>query len=805
MKAYNQRSFFSIFWLGQSIQDTLKMKENTRMPQTNEVFLWIGVFLFLVGTVISAEKPNIILIYTDDQGWGDASCYNPDSKFETPNIDRLAGGGLYFSDAHSSASVCTPSRYGLLTGRYCWRTPLKSGVVGSDHRAPGPGGPCLIEDGRWTLATLLRDQGFHTAMIGKWHLGLDVPGEKGNRDWSSPLKDMPLDKGFDYFFGIPSSMNYGLLAWFQGRYAAVPPTQYTMKKRNPRALDDYRIYPPYQERGEGLTNETKKDQSQFPKPNPKGKLGLEVAPDFADNLCMTRFTDQAIQWMGEHLRTHQKSDPFFLYLAYTAPHKPVAPHPGFEGKGKAGAYGELMIETDFHVGRLLDFLDEMGIDEDTMVILTSDNGPENTWKPRLTKFGHSSSGTFRGGKRDVYEGGHRVPFIIRWPKVIPPGTRYDSPVSQLDFMATFAEMVGEELPANQGEDSVSFFRVLGDPGIELVRGPLVHHSSKGQFAVRNGDWKLVLAHNNSEKALFNLREDPSESINHIDSMPGLEDLLINQLAEVIRSGRSTPGPAQPYFDPGGDWLPKSILLAKADQGAEKTDRFPVGQWVSIFNGMDLTGWTPKIKGFPLGENPGMIFRVSYGLLKVSYDSFSEFGNRFGHIFFEEPFSNYRLRLKYRFTGHQIIGGPKWAIRNSGVMLHCPHPKTMTVEDNFPTSVEVQLLGGDGAKPRTMANVCTPGTDVFIGGELAEKHCNKSSSQTYHGDQWVELEVIVRGNKKITHIVNGEKVMEYTNPQLDDGTPLSGGYFSLQAESHPCEFKDIEIMRLPSFEHEDQKR
>ena len=186
-----------------------------------------------------APRPNIIVIYTDDQGFGDASCLNPDSKFKTPNFDRLAAEGISFTDAHCSDTVCTPSRYGLLTGRYSWRTTLKTGVFGAEKK-------CLIEDGRITLASLLRDRGYHTAMVGKWHLGMDFHGEQDSRDWTKPVLDMPLDKGFDYFFGIPASLNYGILAWFEGRHAKVPPTFFTEKKPNKLALSDYRINPPYQ-------------------------------------------------------------------------------------------------------------------------------------------------------------------------------------------------------------------------------------------------------------------------------------------------------------------------------------------------------------------------------------------------------------------------------------------------------------------------------------------------------------------------------------------------------------------------------
>ena len=287
--------------------------------------------------------PNIILIYTDDQGYGDASNLNEGAKFKTPALDRLAAEGLTFTDGHSPDTVCTPSRYGLLTGRYSWRTHLKRGVFPAEK-------PCLIEDGRMTLASLLRDNGYDTSMVGKWHLGMDFPGPEGARDWSQPTRDMPLDKGFDYFYGIPASLNYGVLAWFEGRHAKVPPTLYTAKKNNQRHMD-YRIMPPYAPSPE----ET---------PRPQNTQPIEVAPDFVDSECLTRFTDKAIEWMKRRVDGGQEK-PFFLYLPYTSPHYPVCPLPQFWGQGEAGGYGEFMIETDYHVGRVLDFLDAEGLAENT--------------------------------------------------------------------------------------------------------------------------------------------------------------------------------------------------------------------------------------------------------------------------------------------------------------------------------------------------------------------------------------------------------------------------------------------------------
>ena len=469
--------------------------------------------------------PNVIVIYTDDQGYGDASCLNPEAKFKTPNLDRLAREGITFTDGHCSDTVCTPSRYGLLTGRYSWRTELKRGVFGAERT-------CLIADGRTTLASLLRDQGYQTAMVGKWHLGMDFPGERNTRDWSQPVKDMPLDKGFDYFWGIPASMNYGVLAWFEGRHATVPPTQYTQKKPNKIALSDYRIMPPY---------------DKTAKAAPAGKAKLEVAPDFVDIECLDRFTSKALEWMDKR----DKDKPFFVYLPYTSPHKPVIPMPRFRGQGAAGAYGEFMIETDWHVGRILDFLDRERLAENTLVVFTSDNGPETTWKQRTAKFNHQSNGQYREGKRSIYEGGHRVPFFIRWPAgVAKPGRSYDGPVCQTDLLATFAELLGAKLPAAAGEDSQSFLQVLKED-TTLERVPMIHHSSSGGFAIREGRWKLVMEAKKSQRELYDLASDPGESNNVIAEYPEVAKRLRQTLTRIVVNGRSTPG--DPVSNDTGYW------------------------------------------------------------------------------------------------------------------------------------------------------------------------------------------------------------------------------------------------------------
>ncbi len=477
--------------------------------------------ILFCGLAAFAEKPNIILVYVDDMGYGDASCLNPHAKFKTPNIDRLAREGMTFTDGHCSDTVCTPSRYGLLTGRYAWRTTLKRGVMGAEAK-------CLIADGRMTLASLLGANGYATAMVGKWHLGMDFPGTWGKRDWSQPVRDMPLDKGFGYFWGIPASMNYGVLAWFEGRHAKVPPTQFTRKKPNAIAISDYRIKPPY--------------EAKPLKPN-----DLEVAPDFVDVECLDRFTTQAIKWLDGRAADARDGKPFFLYLPYTSPHKPVIPLEKFRGQGKAGAYGEFMIETDHHLGRILKWLDDEKLAKNTMVIFTSDNGPETTWRKRIELHDHRSNGIYREGKRSVYEGGHRVPFLIRWPAQVKAGSQWNRPVCQTDLLATFAKMLGKRLPENAGEDSISFYRVLrgAKENSMAKRVAMVHHGMQGRFAIRESNWKLVMEDGRrAKRELYDLSKDPGETKNLIAANPAISKRLTAKLTSLIRNGRSSPGPVQ---------------------------------------------------------------------------------------------------------------------------------------------------------------------------------------------------------------------------------------------------------------------
>jgi len=505
-----------------------------------------GLILLILGSCSSSklkiQKPNIIIIYTDDQGYGDVSALNPDAKLRTPNIDKLAQEGVVFTDGHSSDGVCTPSRYSMLTGRYSWRTSLKKGVLSSD-------GPCLIEKDRMTIASLLGENGYKTAMIGKWHLQMEFEGSLGiNRNWSKPFTDGPIDKGFDYYFGIPASMNYGILTYLENDRVLDPPALWT-KKKNDITPRTYRMTPPY---------ETEQQE---------GKGWVEVAPSFNDELVLETFAAKAVEYINASAEDVKNGNPFFLYLALTSPHLPHCTHPDFQGRSDCGNYGDFMEETDYRIGQVLDALSANGIEENTLVIFSSDNGAESNYNYQRDTYNHYSCMNFKGGKRDIYEGGHHVPFLMRWPNVIEAGRKVDIPVCQTDYFATIADIMGVSIPESAGEDSYSLYPVLkSDKYDQGLRGAVIHHSFSGHFAIRDGKWKLNMLRGSGGSLkpviiepeagepiyeLYNLEEDPGETVNLYFEHPEIVEKLTREITKIVEDGRTTPGTPQDYMK--GKW------------------------------------------------------------------------------------------------------------------------------------------------------------------------------------------------------------------------------------------------------------
>jgi len=458
-----------------------------------------------------AAKPNIVFILADDLGYGDVSCLNPDSKIPTPNIDRLAKQGMIFTDAHAPSAVCTPTRYGVLTGRYCWRSSLKKGVLRGYS-------PCLIEPGRMTAASLLKQHGYGTACIGKWHLGL---GGDEKTNYSKPLRPGPNDFGFDYFFGIPASLDMQPYLYVENDRAVKEPSLQIEKS-----------------------------------PHPAFWRAGPIAPGFKHVEVLGKLTEKAVDYVSNHVEA-EPDRPFFLYFALTAPHTPVLPTDFFKGRSRAGVYGDFVVQTDWTVGQVSRALDEAGVADNTLIIVTSDNGPERLTAPLEADFGHRSSYHFRGMKRDTWDGGHREPFIARWPGKIEPGSKSDEIICLTDLTATCAAIVGAKLPKNAAEDSCNILpALLGKKLKKPVHEAVVHHSSKGFFAIRRGRWKLILCKGsggnrykegqNAVKPgdppgqLYNMAEDYAEKQNLYRQYPEIVQRLTAILEKYKKQGYSRP-------------------------------------------------------------------------------------------------------------------------------------------------------------------------------------------------------------------------------------------------------------------------
>lgn len=454
-----------------------------------------------------ATLPNVVVILADDMGWGDPRCYNPDSRIPTPNIDRLASEGMRFTDAHTPSAVCTPTRYGLLTGRYCWRTRLKRGVLDGYS-------PLLIEPGRATLASFLQQRGYATGGFGKWHLGL---GDEKKTDYDRPLRPGPTTVGFETFFGIPASLDMPPYLYVDRDGPLEPPTATI-------AASEMRRYG-----GGGFW-----------------RAGA-ISPGFKHEEVLPRITDRAV----EFVRRQSTKKPFFLYFALNAPHTPWMPTPVFRGKSRAGWYGDYVAETDAMIGRVLGALEERKLDRNTLLVFTSDNGAH--WLPTdIQQWGHRANAAWRGQKADIWEAGHRVPFVVRWPGKVQPGTQSDQTVCLTDVFATAAAALSVPLPRDAAEDSISFLPLLRGAD-QPTRESVVHHSSEGMFAIRSGNWKLVEGLGSGGFTppkleapvpdgplgqLYNLADDPGEQKNLYQNRPRTVARLRALLDRIRSEGRS---------------------------------------------------------------------------------------------------------------------------------------------------------------------------------------------------------------------------------------------------------------------------
>jgi len=473
------------------------------------------------------DYPNIVYILADDLGIGDVSGYNPDSKINTVNIDRMIDGGLKFTDAHTSSAVCTPTRYSIITGRYNWRSTLKNGVLGGYS-------PPLIPTDRLTVADVVQQSGYHTAFIGKWHLGwdwtflentsdIDNLDNNFEIDYTQPIKNGPKDLGFKYSYGFSGSLDMPPYVYVKDNYVTAVPDRVTVNV----------------------------DDKGFWREGPTGS-------DFDHVQVLPHLTQKAVEYI------HRQSDtgkPFFLYFALPAPHTPILPITEFMGKSNTNMYGDFMLQVDDVVGQVMKALEDKAQLENTILIFVSDNGcsPKANF-PELEKVHHNPSFVYRGHKADIYEGGHRVPFIVHWPAKIKKSRTTPSIISTTDLMATLAELLSFKLPENAGEDSFSFFpELMGEVDKTAMREAVVHHSIDGSFAIRKEEWKLILSPGSGgwsfprtpdelkglpPMQLYNLENDPGETQNLVDLNQDKVQELKSLLTSYIQNGRSTLGPAQ---------------------------------------------------------------------------------------------------------------------------------------------------------------------------------------------------------------------------------------------------------------------
>lgn len=535
--------------------------KSPRPPISHSLPISLLTSLFtLLASAAGENQPNILFIYADDLGYGDVSCYNPESKVSTPHIDRLAANGIRFTDAHSPSTVCTPSRYSVMTGRMAFRLNYPGVFTGVE-------GPCLIEEGRLTLPQMLREKEYATALFGKWHIGMTFLDEKGQPvsednynkdaeipgahdlsqtnfytsdkavamvqsvDFSKPIPDGPINRGFDQFFGTACCPTTDwLYAFIEGDRVPVPPNR--LFDKSPLPVHHY---------------------------SRDNRIGM-IAPGFDMETVDLVFLEKSKAFIEEHTRTNP-DEPFFLFHSTQAVHLPSFPADRFKGKTNAGPHGDFIHELDYIVGELMDTLDRLGIADNTLVIFSSDNGPEVPTTIAMRRdYGHDGARPWRGMKRDQWEGGHRVPFIARWPGKIESGSVSDQTICQTDLMATCASIVGYSLPENAAEDSYDILNALlnKDKG-QAIRPYTLHQTIRLGLAIRKGPWKYLdhqgSAGNRYEQErlapfriedtapdapgqLYNLDTDPGETKNLYYQRPEIVQELKSLLEKTKATGRS---------------------------------------------------------------------------------------------------------------------------------------------------------------------------------------------------------------------------------------------------------------------------
>lgn len=472
---------------------------------------------------MTQKKPNILYILADDLGYGDLSCFNEDSKIDTPHLNQLARTGMKFTDAHSSSALCTPSRYSILTGRYNWRSRLKRGVIGGYS-------PSILEERHFTVGNLLKQANYQTSFIGKWHLGLDwvcdgplieaenfgtTPGIR----YDQPIGRSPVMYGFDYFYGISASLDMPPYVYIENDYVVEQPDHVTVGESG----------------------------MQFWREGP-------TAPSFKHADVLPHLTNKVLTQIEE-----KDENPFFIFYSLTGPHTPMLPSESFKGRSKTNLYGDFLMMCDAMVGRIIEKIEQAGLTEDTIIIFASDNGAAPVVNfSELEALGHFPSKEYRGAKADIYEGGHRIPMIVKWPRQIKAGATCHQTISLVDLIATLSDVVQVPLDERVGEDSLSNLSLWLEPEAEQrIHEAIVNHSDDGSLAIRQGNWKLITCPGSGgwsfptkpedlvglpEMQLFNLKKDPAETTNILSEHPSKQRELLALLKKYIEDGRTTEGP-----------------------------------------------------------------------------------------------------------------------------------------------------------------------------------------------------------------------------------------------------------------------
>lgn len=466
---------------------------------------------------LEQKKPNIVFIFADDMGYGDVSALNENSKLKTTNIDRIANEGVVFTDAHTSSSVSTPSRYSLLTGRYNWRSTMKSGVLMGYNKA-------LITQDRRTIASVLKEQGYYTGCVGKWHLGWDwnnIEAGPDSVDFSQPITNGPTTRGFDYYYGISASLDMAPYVYVENDKVTALPDRETVNT------------------GMGFWR--------------KGPTGA----DFDHEQTLPHLIDKAVSYIHDRSK---EGNPFYLYLPLPAPHTPILPIKEYQGKSGLNPYGDFVLMVDDMVGKVMQALKEAGVEENTILVFSTDNGCSPQAKfDELQAKGHYPSYIYRGHKADLFDGGHRVPCVVRWPAKVKPHT-VDQTICLTDFFATFAAIANYQVKDTEGEDSYNILPLLlNEKENNTIREATVHHSINGEFTIRKGDWKLLLSPSSGGWSfpkpgtddeviktlplvqLYNMKTDPEEAKNVCAEHPDVVKELKNLMAKYVKDGRSTQG------------------------------------------------------------------------------------------------------------------------------------------------------------------------------------------------------------------------------------------------------------------------